>query len=161
MATAEIILPLLGGVRDSNDPPGLLFTLAGRPYLAFDSATDELLLWSFRLPDNYASGLTIKCQYSMASSTIDNVAIRTQVMAVAAAADILTDSFDILDKSSDSIVPTTAGIMKEITHALTNIDDAAAGSYLSLQLGRENTTTGVNSSGDMFLWATSIVYTTI
>lgn len=160
MATAEILLPILGGVKDATNPPGILFTAAGRPYLTFDGTTDELLLWSFRLPANYSSGLTVKCQYSMASATTNNVAIRTQVMAAAAAVDVLTDSFATLDKSTDSTVPGTAGLMKQISHALTNVDSAAAESYLSIQLGRENATTGTNATGDMYVWAITLTYTT-
>jgi hypothetical protein len=160
MAIAEILLPVLGGVKDLTNPPGLLFTASGRAYLTFDGTTDELLVWSFRLPANYSSGLTVKAQYSMASATTNNVALRTQLMAAAAAVDIITDSYATLDKSTDSTVPGTAGLMKEISHALTNVDSVAADSYMALQLGRENATTGTNASGDMYVWAVSLIYTT-
>ena len=160
MATAEIILPILGGIRDVTNPPGILYSVIGRPYLTFDDTADELILYPFRMPDNYASGLEVYWQYSMASATTNNVAIRSQVMAVTDGEDIDTDSFDTLDKSADATVPGTVGLMDEITHTLTNVDSLAAGDYVSIQLGRENATTGTNATGDMFVWALSLTYTT-
>lgn len=159
MATSQVILPVNGGVRDSTNPPGLLWQGA-RPYLTFDGTTDELITWSFRMPGDYASGPTVKWQYSMASAITNNVAVRSQVMAAAATVNIDTDSYAAQDTSADSVVPGTAGLMKEISLALTNTDSLAAGSYISIQLGRKNATTGTNATGDMEVWAIALVYTT-
>ncbi|SEO77848.1 hypothetical protein [Nitrosovibrio sp. Nv6] len=160
MATSQILLPILGGIKDVTSPPGMSY-VAARPYLTFDGTTDELITWSFRLPDDYASGLTVKWQYSMLSATTGVVSLRSQVMAVTAGEDILTESYATLDKSADSTVPATAGLMKEISFALTNVDSAAAGDYFSLRLGRENATTGTNALGDMLAWAITLTYTTL
>lgn len=159
MATSQVILPVNGGVRDSTNPPGLLWQGA-RPYLTLDGTTDELITWSFRMPDDYASGLAVKWQYSMASATTNKVAVRSQVMAAADNVNIDTDSYATLDKCTDATVPGTAGLMDEISFALTNLDSLAAGSYISIQLGRENATTGTNATGDMEVWAIALVYTT-
>lgn len=159
MATSQIILPILGGMRDATNPPGMSYVNA-RPYLLFDGATDELITWSFRMPSDYASGLTVKWQYSMVSATTGVVKIRSQVMAAADGVNIDTDSYATLDASADSTVPGAAGTMKEISFALTNLDSLAAGGYVSVQLGRENSTTGTNASGDMEVWAIALSYTT-
>ena len=159
MATSQINLPILGGVRDATNPPGMSW-VGARPYLLFDGTTDELVTWSFRMPSDYASGPTVKLQYSMVSATTNNVAIRSQVMAAAVTVNIDTDSYAAQDTSADSTVPGTAGLMKEISLALTNTDSLAAGSYVSIQLGRENGTSGTNATGDMEVWAIALTYTT-
>lgn len=159
MATAYLELPILGAMGDATNPPALAFTATNRPYLLFDDTTDELVLWSFKLPANYASGLTIAVQYSMASATANNVAIRTEVMAIADGEDVDTDSFSSVEASADDAVPATAGLMSEIVDAL-GTPTLAAGDYIALRLGRENGTSGTNASGDMEVWAVQLSYTT-
>ena len=128
----------------------------------FDGSTDELLTWSqLRIPDDYGSGLTIKWQYSMVSATANNVAIRAQVMTVAAGGAISADSYDTLQASADDTVPGAAGNMKEISFALTNLDGLTAGRNFAIQLGRENGTSGTNASGDMAVWAIALTYTVV
>lgn len=159
MATAHILLPLLG-IPDTTNPPRIAYTAMGRPSLLFGDTVDQLLTWAFRMPDDYASALTIKWQYSMVSATANRVAVRWQVMAVAAGTNISTDSFDTLSKTSDAIIPATAGLMAEISSGLVNLDGLAAGNYVAIQFGRENGTTGTNATGDMALWAIALTYTT-
>jgi len=156
---SEIILPITGGLNTTT-PPQLLYTTARRPYLAFDGTTDEFVQYTLRFPSDYSSALTVKALYSMDDATANNVALRTQVMAVTAAENIETDSFDTLDKSTDSVVPATANLMKEISMALTNVDSLAADDYFAIQIGRENATTGTNASNDMYIWALSLSYAT-
>lgn len=158
MATSQINLPVLGGVRDAVNPPATGW-ISARPCLLFDGTTDELITWSFRMPDDYGSGLTIKWQYSMVFAAANNVAIRAQVMAASDGDNIGTDSYDTLQASSDAAVPGTAGLMDEISLALTNVDSLAAGDYVSIQLGRENSTSGLNAPGDMQVWAIALTYT--
>lgn len=158
MATAEIILPILGGYRDVTNPPSVSWTDV--PYLLFSTPDDELLTWSFRIPDNYASGLKVKWQYSMVSATTGVVAIRSQVGASSVADSITSGGFDTLEASADVTVPGVAGNLAEISFSLTNIDSVAAGDHFAIRLGRENGTTGTNASGDMAVWAVSLQYTT-
>jgi hypothetical protein len=159
MATAEILLNLAGPGADATNPPGILYR-GVCPYLVFDGTTDELLTRSFRLPSNYSSGITLIVQYSMVSATTGVVAIRTECMAVSQGENITADSFDTLEKSSDSTVPGTAGLMKEISFSLTNVDGLVAGDNFTIKFGRENGTTGTNAAGDMAVWAVSLSYTT-
>lgn len=159
MATGTILLPILAATGDPTNPPALAFTAAGRPYLLFDDTTDQLCLWTFRVPENYASGMTVKAQYSMASATTNNAAIRTEVMAIADGEDIDTDSFSSVEASTDDAVPGTAGLMSEISEAL-GTPTIAAGDNMTLRLGRENGTSGTNAAGHLELWAVSLEYTT-
>ena len=158
MATGTIVLPVPGKF-DATNPPGIAFSTAGRPHLLFDDTTDELMLWQFRMPANYASGLTIKWQYSMASATTNVVAIRTEVMATADGEDIDTDNYAAVEASADATVPGTAGLMDEISEAL-GTPTVAANDYISIRAGRENATSGTNATGDMEVWAISLEYTT-
>lgn len=158
MATGTIILPILGAVVDATNPPSIAFEGA-RPYLLFDGTTDELVTWTFRMPQDYASGLTIKAQYSMVSATANNVAIRTEVMAIADGEDVDTDNFSAVEASADATVPATAGLMDEISDAMAT-PTVAAGDYIALRFGRENGTSGTNATGDMEVWAVSLEYTT-
>lgn len=154
----QINLSVLGGVRDATNPPGMSYVNA-RPYLLFDGTTDELITFPVRIPDDYGSGLTVKFQYSMVSATTGVVAIRAQVMAASVGDNIDTDSYDTLQASSDATVPATAGLMDEISLALTSVDSLTAGDYMSIQLGRENGTSGTNATGDMEVWAIALTYT--
>ena len=159
MATGTIILPILGAVGDPTNPPGVAFTAANRPHLLFDGTTDELLIWAFHLPADYASGLTIKVYYSMASAATNNVAIRTEVMAIADGEDIDTDNLAAVEASTDATVPGTAGLCDLISDAL-GTPTVAASDYIALRFGRENATSGVNAMGDMEVWAVWLEYTT-
>ena len=159
MATGTILLPIVAAIPDPSNPPARGFTAANRPYLLFDDTPDELVLWHFRTPTDYASALTIKWQYSMVSAATNVVAIRTEIMAIADGEDIDTDSYSVVEASADATVPGTAGLMDEISDAL-GTPTVAAGDYISLRVGRENGTSGTNASGDMEVWAVSLEYTT-
>lgn len=159
MATGTIILPVMAAVPDPTNPPGLSFTAANRPYLTFDGTTDELVVWTFNLPANYASGLTIYCQYSMASATTNNIAIRTEVMAIADTEDVDTDNFAAVEASADDTVPGTAGNMGVVSDALAT-PTLAASDYIAIRFGRENGTSGTNATGDMEVWNVWLEYTT-
>ncbi|SCY25673.1 hypothetical protein SAMN05216420_10413 [Nitrosospira sp. Nl5] len=160
MATSQINLPILGGVRDSTNPPGMAW-VGARPYLLFDGTTDELITWSFRMPSDYASGLAVKWQYSMLSATTGVVRIGAQVMAASDGDNIDTDSYDTQNTPADVTVPATAGLMGEISLAFPTVDSLAAGDYISVQLRRENAVSpGTNATGDMEVWAIALTYTT-
>ena len=160
MATGTILLPIPAHSADPTNPPGFAVTAANRPYLLFDDTTDELVIWQFRIPQNYSSGMTIKVQYSMASDITNVVAIRTEWQAIAEGEDIDTDSWSTLEASADDTVPaTTAGLMGELSEAMTT-PTLAAGDYVALRFGRENGTSGTNATGDMEVWAVSLEYTT-
>ena len=158
MVTGTINLSILGGIFDSTNPPGVGFTAANRPYLLFDGTTDELITWTFQLPQDYNGDLTLFCQYSMDYAVGNNVAIRTEVMAIADTEDIDTDNYASVEASIDDTVPATPGNMSVVSDTLTT-PTLAAGDYIALRFGRENTTSGNNANGDMEVWNIWLEYT--
>lgn len=159
MATATIILTI-PGFFDGSNPPGYE-TFNSKPRCLFDDSTDEIMHWTFRLPENFSSSLVLKTQYSMASATSGNVIIAAEVMAVtdgdAQAVD--SDSYDTVNTSSATAVPGTAGHMDEISLALTNADSAAAGDWFALRVRRDADNASDTASGDLELIALSLEYT--
>lgn len=148
----------MAAIPDGTNAPALALTAIGRPYWLFDGTTDELLLWTFRVPQDYSSAMTLKAQYSMASATTNVVALRTEVMATADGEDIDTDNLAAVEATADATVPGTAGLMDEISDAL-GTPTIAAGDYMCIRLGRENGTSGTNATGDLELWAVTLEYT--
>lgn len=166
MATGTIILPLLSAIADPTNPPGLAFASGtGRPYLAFDgTAAIEACIWTFRMPENYASGLTAKIQWSGSASTTatDTVQWTVYVMAltpdVDGAAD--SDSYDVENVVSDDILGTTAKRIQECSLALTNADSVAAGDYVAIRILRDYSDAADDLAEDAWLWGFSLEYTT-
>jgi hypothetical protein len=97
----------------------------------------------------------------MVSATTGVVRIGVQIMAASDGDNIDTDSYDSQNTSADIAVPGTAGLMDEISLALSSVDSIAAGDYVSVQVRRENTVSGTNASGDMEVWAIALTYTTV
>ena len=116
------------------------------------------------MPENYASGLTAKIQWSgSASTTVTHTVQWTgKVMALTAdtdgAAD--TDSYDSENVVSDDILGTTAKRIQECSLTLTNADSAAAGDYIAFQLSRDYSDAADDLAEDAWLWALSLEYTT-
>lgn len=160
MATGTIPLPMSGATPDSTNPPAPAWTSADRIYWLFDDGTDELLVWTFRMPENYSSSPVAKIQYSMASATTNEVVLAVEIMAVSDGEDVDTDSFDTANASSATTVPGTAGLVDEISITLTNADSVAAGDYVAVRISRDANNAGDDATGDLEMWAASIEYTT-
>lgn len=160
MAASGVPLQIGAAVTDPTNPPTVAFTAANRPYLVLDDSTDEPFLFTFRMPENYASAPVAKMQYSMGTATSGNVILAVEVMAVTDAEDIDTDSFDTANTSSATAVPGTAGLMDEISLSLTNADSLAAGDYIALRVRRDADNASDTATGDMEFWAMSLEYTT-
>lgn len=160
MATGTLNLPVLGGVGDPTNPPGLAFTAANRPHLLFDADTDELVLWVFQVPANYASGPLLKLNTSAVSATTGDQVLAAQVMAVGDNEDIDTDNFDTANTSTDTVAG-TAGLNTQVSITLTN-DGAptalAAGDMACIRLFRDISLDGV--AGDVEVWDVAFEYTT-
>lgn len=160
MATATILLPVLAASGDVTDPPGLGFSTNGRPYLIFDASTDWLCMWTFRTPADYASALTLKYQYTMATATTGNIVVQCEVMAAADNVDVQTDSYDTANSSGAVAVPGTAGLIDDQSLTLTNADSVAAGSHCVIRFRRDADNVSDTATGNMRLWAASLEYTT-
>ncbi len=165
MATGTILLPLLGGVGDATNPPAAKFTTANRPYLAFDASTDELISWSFRMPENYASALAAKIIWSGSASTTTSHTARwaVEVMATTPETDSVandTDSYDSPNEADDDILGTTAKRPQALSITLTNADGVAAGDYVAIRVSRNADHANDDLTEDAWLWAVSLEYTT-
>lgn len=160
MATGTILLPI-PALFDAVVPAGLSF-FNSKPRQLFDDTTDEIIHWTFRLPENYASAPILKLQYSMASATSGNVIVACQVMAVSDgdAQAVDSDSYDTVNTSSATAVPATAGYMDEISLTLTNADSVAAGDWVALKMSRDANHASDTAAGDLELIAASLEYTT-
>lgn len=166
MATGTIILPVLAAIADPSTPPGMGFASGtGRPYLTFDgTAAIECCVWTFRMPQDYASGLTAKIQWSGSSSTTTSHTVRWSVYVMALTADVDgatdSDSYDSENAVTDDILGTTAKRIQECSLSLTNADSVAAGDYVAIQLKRDYSNAADDLAEDAWLWALSLEYTT-
>lgn len=126
--------------------------------LLFDTTTEESGLWMFKMPDNFASGLTSVLQYAMASATSSTVAFDISVMAVADGENIDTTSFDTVNSTGAITVPGTAGFVDTLTTTLTNADSIAADELCIIKISRDVALDG--AAGDAELLTVTIEYTT-
>lgn len=162
MATSTIILPVQSAKLPASNPA----QIDGGEVnwrLLFDDTTDESCTWQFRMPVNYASGLTAKLQFSCASTQTGELtaAFEVAVMAVTPddAADIVTDSYDTVNAGTKALANNqTTGYLKELSIALTNADSLAAGDYIKIKLNRDVSADDV--VGDLEVVAFSLEYTT-
>tara|TARA_R100000501_G_scaffold16024_1_gene29102 strand:- start:3598 stop:4215 length:618 start_codon:yes stop_codon:yes gene_type:complete len=129
--------------------------------LLFDDTTDEGAVYSFRLSDEYESGLAVKIGYTMASGTADEVEWEVFVMAVTDGdgADVDTASFDSVNVSAVT-VPGTVGYLDVATVTLTNDDSAAAGDLVFLNISTDaNDATNDDATGDREVRFLQLVWT--
>ena len=131
--------------------------------LLFDDTTSESGWWQFRMPTNYASGLTAKLQLACVSTQTEDdektVKFGVSVMAVTPedAADINTESYDTVNTGTKTLSTNqTAKYLKELSLALSNADSVAAGDYIKVKVARDISDTCV---GDVSLVALSLEYT--
>lgn len=165
MATASILLPILAANPDPTDPPAYnVTTTTNRPYLAFDASTDEAVVWTFRMPENFASGLTAKIQWSGAASTTVTHTVRwaVEVMAVVpeTGGAMDSDGFATSNEADDDILGTTAKRLQEVSITLTNDDGVAPDDYVAIRLARNADHANDDLNEDAWLWAVSLEYTT-
>jgi hypothetical protein len=150
--------PAIQAVKSSAAAPSIHFLQA-----AFDAATDEMLYWTFRMPDDYASGPLLKGQYGMASATTGAVRFEGRIAAITPG--------DATDKDAKALATTnsvgdtvaaTAGYVKEFSITLTNADSLAPGDWVTVMLRRDaDGTTGTDdATGDCEVGNAALVYTT-
>jgi hypothetical protein len=174
MATGTVLLPVGAAVLPdgtaSNAAPALQrvksSAAAPTPYffqLAYDAATKEQAMWSFRMPADYASAPVLRVQYKMASATSGNVIIEGRLAAVSDgdSTDVDAKAFGSANTSSATAVPGTAGYMDDIALALTNADSVAAGDWVTAYLARDAANGSDTATGDMEVIGVALTYTTI
>lgn len=174
MATGNVLLPIGAAVLPdgsaSNAAPGVarVQSSASSPkihflQLLFDSATDEMCYWSFRMPDDYASGPVLKIQYKMASATSGSVRFEGRIAAITPgdATDADAKALATTNSAGDTVAG-TAGHVKEASITLTNADSLAAGDWTTVFLSRDaDGTTGTDdATGDCEVIGVTLQYTT-
>ena len=170
MATGSILLPIgsatLPDGSSGNAAPAIqrVQSSAASPkahflQAAFDATTAEMLMWSFRMPQDYASGPVLKVQYKMASATSGTFIIASRIAAVSDgdATDVDAKALGTVNTSSAATVPGTAGHLDEISLALANADSLAAGDFVILYLARDIADT---AAGDAEVVSVSLEYVT-
>jgi hypothetical protein len=173
MPTGTVVLPTGAALPPDNsagnEPAGIVVAkssaAAPTPHflqLLFDAAVDEMVSWSFRMPQDYASAPSLKVQYKMASATSGNVIIACDIMAVSDgdSQDVDADAFGTINTSAATTVPATAGYLDEISLTLTNNDSLVAGDFVLVHLSRDANNAGDTAAGDMEVVAVSLEYTT-
>ena len=161
MATGTIILPILGAVPDATNPPALAFgTTTSQPYLVFDSATDEIVYWTFRLPTNYASAPVLKVQWSNSTTATGNAVWSCAVEKVTPNSD--TDDMTGAKTFGTQNDATDAGVgtreLQEASITLTNFQSAAAGDWMIFKLFMDASADTI--AQDCHVYAVSFEYTT-
>lgn len=173
MATGTIPLPLgacyLPDGTTNNAAPAMQrvksSASAPTPYfvqLAFDATTEEQVCWSFRMPADYASAPVMKVQYKMTSATTGGVAFEGRLAAVTPgdSTDVDAKAFAAANVATDTVAG-TAGLMKEVSFALTNADSVAAGDFVVAYLNRDPAHASDTATGDCEVVAAAITYTTV
>jgi hypothetical protein len=150
--------PAIQRVQSSAANPKAHFLQA-----AFDATTGEMLMWSFRMPQDYASAPVAKVQYKMASATTGNVVIAARIAAVSDgdAQDVDAKAFAAANTSAATAVPATAGFLDEISLSLTTADSLAANDFVVLWLSRDASNAGDTAVGDLECLCASLEYTTV
>ncbi len=154
--SASNAAPAMQRTKSSATAPGVYFL-----QLAFDASTEEWCCFSFRMPDDYASGLAAKVQYKMASATSGGVAWDVRVSATS---DGDSQDVDAQDFTSANVgtatVPGTAGYLDEVSVTLTNADSVAAGDFVVIRVARAVADAADTAAGDAELLAVALAYTT-
>ncbi len=173
MATGSILLPIGAAVLPdgsaSNAAPAIQrvksSATAPAPYFlqaAFDASTEEQVMWSFRMPADYASAPVLRVQYKMTSATTGGVAFEARIAAVSDG-----DSQDVDAKAFGSAnvgtatVPGTAGFLDEVTVTMTNADSVAAGDFVVVYLNRDPAHASDTATGDAEVVGVALLYTTV
>lgn len=162
MAISSIPLPILGCRFDATNPPGLAFT-NDRPKLMFDDTTDQLIYWTFLLPQSYSNLVApvLKVFYSMAGANVTKAVVwAAEIMAVSDgdAVDMDVDSYDAINTVVKAC-PDVAGRPDLATLTLTNRDSAWARDFFAIKFRRDPTDVGDTAAGDAELWAINMEYT--
>ncbi len=159
MAIGSILLPI-PGLFDASAPPGIDFE-DNRPRVLFDDTTVETMYWTFMMPQDFASGLIAKLQYSMASAVALEIEFEISLHAASVGEELDTPSFDTVNASGGITVPGTAGFLDTVSVTMTNDDSVAARDHCILKLERDSDdATNDDATGDLELVAISLEYTT-
>jgi hypothetical protein len=127
-----------------------------RPYLAYDAATDEAAYWTLAVPQGFTSPFTAIISYAMASATTNAVVWDVTVEAITSGDGTpdtdAAESLDTANTATADTVPGTAGLLKQVSVALSNGDSAAAADYLRIRIRRVGSSGSDTATGDAFFF---------
>lgn len=124
---------------------------------AFDSATDEGLMWNEVLERGFGVSPVLRVYYYMASAVAGNVVWAAQIAALSDQDAILAKGFDTANSVVDA-VPDTAGKITYADIPLTNIDSMVAGDFVTIILTRDANHASDNASGDAKMIYAELLY---
>lgn len=156
MATRAIFTPNSAEFPAASFPQ--LVNVNQRPALAFDAATDEAAYWTGIAPQGLTGAITAVITYIMASATSGAVGFQAALEAVSDgdATDLdAGTSFDTVNNSASTTVPTTAGYIDQVSITMTNADSIAAGDYYRLSINRDADGSAItdDAAGDCYVLA--------
>jgi len=157
MATTRLTLTPLSAEFPASNFPALAFDGQSRPYLAFDTSTDETCYWTFVAWQGISGTLTAVVTYRAASATSGTAAFEIALECITDGDTTDTDSassFATVNTASAVTVPGTAGYIDQVSITLTNNDSIAAGDYCRLKFNRD--VSADNASGDIQVLAVEI-----
>ncbi len=154
--SASNLAPGLTRVKSSASAPAPYFLHA-----LFDAASEEWCCWQFRMPADYASGLTATVQWKAASATSGGVVWDVRIAAVTPgdATDVDAKAFGSANTATGT-APATAGHLVGTAVTVTNADSVAAGDFVVVRLARAAADGSDTAAGDAEVVAVGISYTT-
>jgi hypothetical protein len=154
--TTNNAAPAMQRVKSSATAPGI-YALQ----LAFDASTEEWVTWSFRMPDDYASGPVLKVLWKATSATSGGVVWDGRVSATSSgdSQDVDAQDFDSANTATGT-APGTAGYLLETSITLTNADSVAAGDFVVIRLARAAANGSDTATGDAEMMMAALSYTT-
>ena len=136
-----------GAVLDDNSPPAITVqestgTGTSRRYIMdFDSATDEIIYWSFVLPVDYSGGnLVLQIDWFSNDIGANETCFWESQISCTTEADtdsLLEDASGTSVTASEDVNTTEANRKISTTLTLNQLDSAAAGDYCTLRFNRD------------------------
>lgn len=157
MATTRLVFTPTAAEFPATNFPALAVDGQSRPYLAFDTTTDETCYWTFVAPQGLTGALSCIVTYRAASATSGTACFEVAIEAISDGDATDTDagaSFDTVNTASAATVPGTAGYIDQFSVTLTNNDSIAAGDYCRLRLNRD--VSADSASGDIQVLAVEL-----
>jgi hypothetical protein len=159
MATGVINLPIDGGVGDAATPARRRF-FNSKPALSFNPTGILYQHYTFRMPEDYASGLEVVVQYKMPTATSGSVVLGAQLMAATPGDAIGADSYATANTVTDA-VPGTVELLAEAAITMTNDDGVAAGDWCALRVFRDGDNGSDDAAGLCDVVGLAVQYTTV
>lgn len=157
MATTRFVFTPTAAEFPSANFPAFAIDGQARPYLAFDTTTDETCYWTFIAWQGIANALTAVITYRAASATSGTACFEVALECITDGDATDTDaasSFATVNTASAATVPGTAGYIDQFSVTLTNNDSIAVGDYCRLRLNRD--VSADSASGDIQVLAVEL-----